>query len=168
MYEDDFDLKNYIIYISEAINNYFSICQPSDRDFLATNFFISSLLKTCYESQTDCVDFGQIKLDFFQFLLSKYLGLDMRVQCCLFDLELIVAIAVENQIFGVYQVFTSCFKTIPHAKDSFFMKFEEVLTHRLEKKQEIEKTILFIIAIFIENGFGRNLLSQYIPEYSIR
>ena len=37
-----------------------------------------------------------------------------------------------------------------------------------EKKQEIEKTILFIIDIFIENGFGRNLLNKYIPECSIR
>lgn len=174
MDECDSDLKNHIIFVADAINLYERKKCHHDHISLdnTTRSFLNSLIRTC----SDCDRHrDEIKRDIIGFLLTKHLGLDTNqscVPCHALSLELIVSAAVDNQIYGFSHVLDSCFHqsqdSVLVVKNSFFIRFKQILNERLEKKNELDKTILFVIDMFVESTFGREMIDSYISECDFR
>lgn len=160
----DADLNNHNIYVSEALNDFigkYNLSIPNWDDQICKTF-VNTLFKTCLDCLHSKNQFNKMKLE----ILKNFLRFadSFLIQAC--RIELILAIVIENQIFGVYNALKDL--RIRDNKEFFLKKVNEILDLRLRNKIEFEKTLFFVIDLFTDIDFGSELLNRYIKESTPR
>lgn len=164
----DADLNNHNIYVSEALNDFigkYNHSMPNWDDQIFKTFF-NTLFKTCLDCLQSKNQFNKIKLEIFKNFLSKNMRFADSFPIQAFRIELILSIAIENQIFGAYDVLNNL--RIHDDKQYFLKRVNQVLDLRLKKKIDFEKTLFFVIDLFTDIDFGSELLTRYIEESTPR
>lgn len=164
----DTDLNNHNIYVSEALNDFIGKYNRSMPNWDDQNFktFFNTLFKTCLDCLQSNNQFNKIKLEILKIFLSKNMRFAESYRIQAFRIELILAIAIENQIFGAYNVLNNL--RIHDDKEYFLERVNEILDLRLRNKIEFEKTLFFVIDLFTDIDFGSELLTRYIEESTPR
>ena len=74
-----------------------------------------------------------------------------------------MSLAIENRLVNTTAIFDPILKQHPEKVNDFFEK--SYLKSMLEKRIDTDKTLLFLIDFYLENGVFQDLLNQSVSSF---
>lgn len=176
MLKFDYDLNENIIYISESIKfcekKYTESClaniEESNKNFASIKNDLNLAINICLSCTQVKSTNNKIKFDIFIYLISKHLNLETCVPSQQFSLDLILSLAIDYMLVDTSDILNACKQFDANKVLQFYEKTYEFLKSSLNKKQDVGKTNLFLLDLFVGNGFGLDLIESELFKYDFK